>query len=75
MPAGRARPKAYSWGNDINSSLANYNWDGAYNDGNDSQQTVNIGQFSANPLGFLIYMEMCGSGPRIGIRRAYPTGL
>ncbi|MEC8043982.1 MAG: SUMF1/EgtB/PvdO family nonheme iron enzyme [Verrucomicrobiota bacterium] len=43
---------AYSWGNDINSSRANYNWDGAFNDGNDSQQTVNIGQFSANPWGF-----------------------
>ncbi len=43
---------AYSWGNDINSSLANYNWDGVHNDGNDSQQTVNIGQFSANPWGF-----------------------
>ena len=43
---------AYSWGNDINSSRANYNWDGGYNDGNDSKQTVNIGQFSANPWGF-----------------------
>ena len=43
---------AYSWGDDINSSLANYNWDGVHNDGNDSQQTVNIGQFSANPWGF-----------------------
>ena len=43
---------AYSWGNDINSSRANYNWDGGRNDGNDSKQTVNIGQFSANPWGF-----------------------
>jgi formylglycine-generating enzyme required for sulfatase activity len=43
---------AYSWGNDINSSLANYNWDGGGDDGNDSKQTVNIGQFSANPWGF-----------------------
>ena len=43
---------AYSWGNDINSSRANYNWDGGHNDGNDSKQTVNIGQFSANPWGF-----------------------
>jgi formylglycine-generating enzyme required for sulfatase activity len=42
----------YSWGNDINSSRANYNWDGGANDGNDSKQTVNIGQFSANPWGF-----------------------
>ena len=43
---------AYSWGNDINASRANYNWDGGPNDGNDSKQTVNIGQFSANPWGF-----------------------
>ena len=43
---------AYSWGNDINSSRANYNWDGGANDGNDSKQTVKIGQFSANPWGF-----------------------
>ncbi|MDC3335965.1 SUMF1/EgtB/PvdO family nonheme iron enzyme [Opitutales bacterium] len=42
----------YSWGNDINSSRANYNWDGGGNDGNDSKQTVEIGQFSANPWGF-----------------------
>ena len=43
---------AYSWGNDINSSRANYNWDGGANDGNDSKQTVEVGQFSANPWGF-----------------------
>ena len=42
----------YSWGNDINSSRANYNWDGGPHDGNDSKQTVEIGQFSANPWGF-----------------------
>ena len=43
---------AYSWGNDINSSLANYNWDGDHNTGNDSKQTVDVGQFSPNPWGF-----------------------
>ena len=43
---------AYSWGNDINSSRANYNWDGGSNDGNDSKQTVDVGQFSANSWGF-----------------------
>jgi formylglycine-generating enzyme required for sulfatase activity len=43
---------AYSWGNDINSSQANYNWDGVAYDGNDSKQTVEVGQFSANPWGF-----------------------
>ncbi len=37
---------AYSWGNDINSSLANYNY------GNDANQTVNVGQYAANPWGF-----------------------
>ena len=43
---------AYSWGNDINSSRANYNWDGGANDGNDSKQTLEVGQFSSNPWGF-----------------------
>ena len=43
---------AYSWGNDINSSRANYNWNEAHNTGIDSKQTVEIGQFSANPWGF-----------------------
>ena len=52
MPAGRATTTSYSWGDDINSSLANYNWDGGGHEGNDSKQTVNIGQFSANPWGF-----------------------
>ena len=43
---------AYSWGNDINSSRANYNWDGGSNDGNDSKQTARWGQYAANPWGF-----------------------
>ena len=43
---------AYSWGNDINSSRANYNWDGAYNTGVDFKQTRDVGQYSANPWGF-----------------------
>ena len=33
---GRVLPRAYSWGNDINSSRANYNWDEAWNTGIDS---------------------------------------
>ena len=43
---------AYSWGNDINSSRANYNWDGGGNDGNDFKQTRDVGQYAANPWGF-----------------------
>jgi formylglycine-generating enzyme required for sulfatase activity len=43
---------AYSWGNDINSSRANYNWDGAHNTGNDFKQTRNVGKYAANPWGF-----------------------
>ena len=43
---------AYSWGNDINSSRANYNWDGARNTGNDYKQTRDVGQYAANPWGF-----------------------
>ena len=43
---------AYSWGNDINSSRANYNWDGGSNYGNDFKQTRDVGQYAANPWGF-----------------------
>ena len=40
---------AYSWGDDINSSLANYAYDG-FDTG--LQQTSDVGQYSANPWGF-----------------------
>ena len=43
---------AYSWGNDINSSRANYNWDGGPNDGNDFKQTRDVGMYDPNPWGF-----------------------
>ena len=43
---------AYSWGNDINSSRANYNWDGGRTSGNDFKQTRDVGQYAANPWGF-----------------------
>jgi formylglycine-generating enzyme required for sulfatase activity len=43
---------AYSWGNDINSSRANYNWDGGSFDGSDFKQTRDVGQYAANPWGF-----------------------
>ena len=43
---------AYSWGNDINSSRANYNWDGGATSGNDFKQTRDVGQYAANPWGF-----------------------
>ena len=42
----------YSWGNDINSSRANYNWDGGLNTGNDFKQTRDVGQYAANQWGF-----------------------
>ena len=43
---------AYSWGNTIASSNANYNWDGTYISGNDFKQTREVGQYAANPWGF-----------------------
>jgi formylglycine-generating enzyme required for sulfatase activity len=51
---------AYSWGNDINSSRANYNWDGGGNDGNDFKQTRDVGKYTANPWAFLTCMAMSG---------------
>ena len=43
---------AYSWRNDINSTDANYNWDGEWNTGSDFKQTRDVGQYTANPWGF-----------------------
>ena len=43
---------AYSWGNDINSSRANYNWDGGATDGSDLKQTRDVGMYDPNPWGF-----------------------
>ena len=42
----------YSWGNDVNSTHANYNWDGNSTSGNDPNQTVNVGQYASNSWGF-----------------------
>jgi formylglycine-generating enzyme required for sulfatase activity len=42
----------FSWGNDINSSKANYNWSGSWNSGDDAQRTISVGQFSPNQWGF-----------------------
>ena len=40
-------------GNDINSTQANYNWDGGGGRAEPkSRQTVNVGQYAANPWGF-----------------------
>ena len=43
---------AYSWGNDINSTRANYNWDGGAVSGVDFKQTRDVGQYADNPWGF-----------------------
>jgi formylglycine-generating enzyme required for sulfatase activity len=43
---------AYSWGNDINSSRANYNWDGGATTGIDFKQTRDVGMYDPNPWGF-----------------------
>ena len=43
----------YYWGDTIDSSKANYNWDGGQNDGADTNKTVDVNTFSPNPLGLL----------------------
>ena len=42
---------AYSWGNDISSARANYNWDRGPMDGADFKKTRDVGQYAANPWG------------------------
>ena len=55
----------FSWGNDINATLANYVVSGL-------NQTRDVGYYAANPWGFLTCMEMSGSGRRTGSRRPIP---
>ena len=52
MPVVQKTTTAYSWGNDINSSMANYNWDGGGTNGIDFKQTRDVGQYAANLWGF-----------------------
>jgi formylglycine-generating enzyme required for sulfatase activity len=65
---------AYSWGNDINSSRANYNWDGAYNTGVDFKQTRDVGQYAANPWGFFDMHGNVWEWTADWYQAAYPTG-
>ena len=64
-PAGRLTT-AYSWGNDINSTRAEYNWDGEGSSGS-FKQTRDVGQYAAT-WGFLTCTEMSGSGSTTGKR-------
>ena len=43
---------AYSWGNEINSTRANYNWSGSSAAGDDYQHPLDVGQYDPNPWGF-----------------------
>ena len=72
MPAGRGTTTAYSWGNDINSSRANYNWDGD-----------RLGMILNKPAmwvsipptrgAFMTCREMSGSGSTTGKRTILPV--
>jgi formylglycine-generating enzyme required for sulfatase activity len=59
---------AYSWGNDINASHANWNY------GNDANQTVNVGQYAANPWGFYDMHGNVFEWTADWYQAAYPTG-
>ena len=65
---------AYSWGNTIVNSNANYNWDGAYNTGNDFKQTRDVGQYVANPWGFFDMHGNVWEWTADRYQAAYPTG-
>ncbi|MDG1138419.1 MAG: formylglycine-generating enzyme family protein, partial [Opitutales bacterium] len=65
---------AYSWGDDINSSRANYNWDGGANDGNDFKQTRDVGQYAANPWGFFDMHGNVWEWTADWYEAAYPSG-
>jgi formylglycine-generating enzyme required for sulfatase activity len=64
----------YSWGNDINSTRANYNWDGSYNTGVDFKQTRDVGQYAANPWGFFDIQGNVWEWTADRYQGAYPIG-
>ena len=59
---------AYSWGNDINSSRANYNWDGGGNQAMIFNKPVMWVSMRPTPGAFLTCTEMCGNGSATGRR-------
>ena len=63
-----------SWGNDVNSTRANYNWDGDWNTGNDFKQTRDVGQYAANPWGFFDMQGNVWEWTLDLYQAAYPTG-
>jgi formylglycine-generating enzyme required for sulfatase activity len=65
---------AYSWGATIASSNANYNWDGAWNTGNDFKQTRDVGQYAANPWGFFDMHGNVWEWTADWYGATYPTG-
>jgi len=65
---------AYSWGETITSSNANYNWDGAHNTGSDFKQTRDVGQYAANPWGFFDMHGNVWEWTADRYQAAYPTG-
>jgi formylglycine-generating enzyme required for sulfatase activity len=59
---------AYSWGNTISPTDANWNH------GNDANQTMDVGQFSANPWGFYDMHGNIWEWTADWYQAAYPTG-
>ena len=59
---------AYSWGNDINSSRANYNWDGGRMMETILSKPVMWVSMRPTPGAFLTCREMCGNGSATGRR-------
>ena len=72
-PAGRDDHGVFV-GNTIVNSNANYNWDGAYNTGNDFKQTRDVGQYVANPWGFFDMHGNVWEWTADRYQVAYPTG-
>jgi formylglycine-generating enzyme required for sulfatase activity len=64
----------YSWGDDINASRANYNWDGGATDGNDFKQTRDVGQYAANQWGFFDMHGNVWEWTADWYGATYPTG-
>jgi formylglycine-generating enzyme required for sulfatase activity len=65
---------AFSWGDGISSTNANYNWDGGPTDGKDFKQTHDVGQYAANSWGFFDMHGNVWEWTADAYLASYPTG-
>ena len=73
MPAGREQPRRTRGEMILIPPVANYNWDGGANDGNDANQTRMWVSMRPTRGAFSTCTEMCGNGSTTGGQTILPV--